>query len=345
MPTPDTVFIDTSVFIAENFFAPDNRIHTLMRLAEEGKINLVLPEITIQEVRKHIISSVRDAWKQFDRVCKVLRNREDIDKWRKTTNEKKECEHILSLLDSFLTSAKVKVLDYSYCTDTAKVFSAYFDRQKPFGEGMKKDEFPDAFVLAALEKFAREVKHNIIVLSQDPDMSGYESKSLSCQDYGEYISKKLVEGIALPAFEEMLESEKVSLEAEIKKEVADYLDDFRVYLTCLRLMDVSDHMVSEVKVDLDTKNYEVLAVTDECIDLELHPEVAFTVDVNYVDYDYAQYDREDGSWYGTEDRVYEVNASTEISLVLRYYYQADDETEPELEIADIDMAALMDVIE
>lgn len=33
MLPPDTVFIDTSVFIAENYFAPDNRIHTLMRLA------------------------------------------------------------------------------------------------------------------------------------------------------------------------------------------------------------------------------------------------------------------------------------------------------------------------
>lgn len=90
MLTPDIVFIDTSVFIAENYFASGNRIHTLMQLAEEGKINLVLSEITVKEVRKHIISSTRDAWKQFDKVCKVFRNREEIDKWRKSTNDKKE---------------------------------------------------------------------------------------------------------------------------------------------------------------------------------------------------------------------------------------------------------------
>lgn len=345
MPTPDTVFIDTSVFIAENYFAPGNRIHTLMRLAEEGKINLVLSEITVQEVRKHITSSVREAWKQFDKVCKVFRNREEIDRWRKSTNEEKERELFLSQLDNFLKTANLIVLNYSYCTDNAQVFTTYFNRQKPFGEGMKKDEFPDAFVLSALEKYAREIKHNIIVLSQDPDMSSYKSTSLSCQDCGEYISKKLVEGVALPAFEEKLESEKVSLKEDIKKQVTDYLDDFRLYLTCLRLMDVSDHMVREVEVDLDTNNYEVIAVTDECLELELHPEVAFTVDVDYVDYDYAQYDREDGVWYGTENNVYEVNGSTEISLVLRFFYQADDDTEPELEIADLDMSALVDVIE
>ena len=103
--------------------------------------------------------------------------------------------------------------------------------------------------------------------------------------------------------------------------------------------------VREVEVELDTDNYEVLRIDDECIELELHPEVIFTVYVDYVDYDYAQYDREDGVWYGTENGVYEVNGSTEIRLVLRYHYQGDDETEPELEIADLDMAALMDVIE
>ena len=102
MPTPDTVFIDTSVFIAENYFAPGNRIHTLERLAEGGKIKLVLSEITIQEVRKHIVSQVRDSWKQFDKVCKVLRNREEIDKWRKSTNDKKEIDHYLSKMDDSL---------------------------------------------------------------------------------------------------------------------------------------------------------------------------------------------------------------------------------------------------
>ena len=155
----------------------------------------------------------------------------------------------------------------------------------------------------------------------------------------------MAEGYALSALDEKLSEEKTSLIEDIKKQVADYLDDSRLYLTCLRLMDVSDHSVREVEVELDTDNYEVLRIDDECIELELHPEVAFTVDVDYVDYDYAQYDREDGVWYGTENGVYEVNGSTEIRLVLRYHYQGNDETEPELEIADLDMAALMDVIE
>lgn len=345
MPTPDIVFIDTSVFIAENYFAPDNRIHTLQRLAEEGKINLVLSEITIQEVRKHIASQVRESWKQFDKVCKVFRNRKEIDVWRKSTNDKKECEHYLSQLDDFLKTPNVTVLDYSYCSDTARVFTSYFERKKPFGEGMKKDEFPDAFALAALEKFAAEAKQSIVVLSDDPDMKGYESKTLSHQECGEYISKKLKEGVVLSALDEKLNEEKANLEKDIQKQVFDYLDDFRIYLNCLRLMDVDDHNVENVGVDLDVDNYEVLRITDEFIEMELNPDVAFTVNIDYVDYDYAQYDREDGVWYGTEKKVYEVNGSTEVRLVLRFYYQTDNDMCPELEIVDLDLEALMDVIE
>lgn len=345
MPTPDTVFIDTSVFIAENYFAPGNRIHTLQRLAEEGKINLVLSEITIQEVRKHIASQVRESWKQFDKVCKVFRNRNVIDAWRKSTNEKKECEHYLSQMDDFLKTPNVTVLDYAYCSDIAKVFTSYFERKKPFGEGMKKDEFPDAFVLAALEKYAAETKQSIIVLSDDPDMKGYESKRLSHQECGEYVSKKLKEGVVLSALNEKLNEEKANLKKEIQKQAFDYLDDFRIYLTCLRLMDVDYHNVEDVDVDLDVEDYEVLGITDEYIELELHPNVAFTVNVDYVDYDYAQYDREDGVWYGTENKVYEVNGSTEVRLVLRFYYQTDNDMYPEIEIEDLDLAALMEVIE
>ena len=345
MITPDTVFIDTSVFVAENYFAAGNRINSLRRMAEEGKIKLVLSEITIEEVRRHIVSQVRESWKQFDKVCKVFRNRKEIDDWRKGTNDKKECERYLSHLEDFLKTPNLTVLDYSYCTDTAKVFTAYFARKKPFGEGMKKDEFPDAFVLAALEKYAAETKHPIVVLSQDSDMLCYESKMLSCQECGGYVSKKLKEGVALQALDEILKEEKADLEKEIQKQAVDYLDDFRVYLSCLHMMDVTDHDVEKVEVDLDVKNYDVVGISDESIEVELHPEVVFTVNVYYADYDFAQYDREDGVWYGIENRVYEVNGSTEVNLVLRLYYQGACEKIPVFEIVDLDLAPLMDVIE
>lgn len=147
---PDLVFVDTSVFIAENFFAPGNRINTLRQLAIDRKITLVLSEITKQEVRKHIKSSVRESWRNFDKSSKALRNRPEVDAWCKSSNEKEEVQYALGLFTEFLSSTGAMVLDYSYCSNVEKVFTDYFEQQKPFAEGMKKDEFLYAFVLVSL---------------------------------------------------------------------------------------------------------------------------------------------------------------------------------------------------
>ena len=51
------------------------------------------------------------------------------------------------------------------------MFDKYFKKTKPFGSNGKSKEFPDAFVLAALEKYA--IKHyidQIVVFSSDKDI-------------------------------------------------------------------------------------------------------------------------------------------------------------------------------
>lgn len=190
MLLPDIVFVDTSVFIAENFFAPGNRLNAVAKLAKEKKIRLVMPEITRQEIYKHIKSAVSQSWKAFNNDSRVFRNNIDIDKWRKGTNEKVETDRILGLFEQFLAETHTRILDYSYCTNAEKVFTNYFQHLKPFGEGQKKDEFPDAFVLTSLEKYSEEQRQRVVVLSTDSDMNEYESKRLMNEEYGRYISKK-----------------------------------------------------------------------------------------------------------------------------------------------------------
>lgn len=343
MIQPDIVYIDTSVFYAENFFAPDNRISSLCKLAKENKINIVLTEITRQEVCRQIKTIVRQSWKAFNRDSRIFRNNSDIDKWRKATNEKKEIEKITSLLDDFLTESHAKILDYSYCSNSEKVFTDYFEGKKPFGEGRKKDEFPDAFMLTSLEKYSLEMGRHIIVLSDDGDMEGYESKLLDYENYGEYVSRKVAEGIALDELAKQLRDEIPLLESKIKDEVIEYLDDFRLYQTLLDLTEVSYQSVNEVMVDIDEDDYEVVSVNDHFIDIEIQPEISFKVDVDYVSYEYAVYDREDGKWYGTEEEKYKVDSSAPIYVQLRFYYDKDHIIDY-IQIEDMDMSSLSDAI-
>ena len=335
MLLPDIVFVDTSVFIAENFFAPDNRINAVAKLAKEKKIRLVMPEITRQEVYKHIKSAVRQSWKAFNKDSRIFRNNFDVDNWRKGTNEKVETDRILGLFKKFLAETHTRILDYSYCTNAEKVFTNYFQHFKPFGEGQKKDEFPDAFVLTSLEKYSEEQRQRVVVLSTDSDMNEYESKRLVNEEYGRYISKKVAEGIALDEMTRLLCDDKPSLIREIRDAATDYLDDFRLYLTRLNLTEVSYHSVNEVDVEFNESDYEIISVNDNYFELEIEPEITFKVDVDYVNYDCG---------YGTEDENYEVNGSTTARATLRYYLGRNSRR-PYLEIDDMDLSSLSDAIE
>lgn len=48
----EIVFIDTSIYIEEDYFAPHNRISTLKNLVSEGLICIVSMEITNREVKR-----------------------------------------------------------------------------------------------------------------------------------------------------------------------------------------------------------------------------------------------------------------------------------------------------
>ena len=343
MVFPDLVFIDTSVYKAENFFAPGNRINSLKQLATEGKIKLVTTEITIQETRNHIQSKVREAWNDFDKESAIFRNHPEIDAWRKSTNKKKEVEYALGLFDDFLEKSKTQILNYAYCTSIEKIFSDYFEKRKPFGEGKKKDEFPDAFVLTSLEKYSSEVYQNVKVLSNDTDMSEYESKCLKHVDYRQYISTKVAEGVALDRVAKKLKEEKMFLEPKINDAVVDYLDDFRLYQTLLDLTEVSYYSIEEVIVDINEFDYEVLSVKANVVEVEIQPEVRFKVNVDNVNYDMATYDREDGKWYNTENETYMVNSETTIRVILKYHSATQNGIDY-LDIEDMDLTPLADAI-
>ena len=51
------VFIDTSVFQEEGFFKPSGKVSKLFNLAENGKLNILMPEITLSLI--HISEPTR----------------------------------------------------------------------------------------------------------------------------------------------------------------------------------------------------------------------------------------------------------------------------------------------
>ncbi|MCA5577318.1 PIN domain-containing protein [Enterocloster clostridioformis] len=158
---PLNVTIDTNIFEANKFdFGTDSTMSLLVKNVQNGKIKLVLSNIVISEVEKHICRRV-------DNVCgkaRKLRNEyldilpeqylTDIGMGiyvqipdKKTIHQKAK-----DIFAKFLEDCKVERLDTG-SINLEEILEDYFAVRPPFENSeKKKKEFPDAFIAEEIKK-------------------------------------------------------------------------------------------------------------------------------------------------------------------------------------------------
>ena len=168
------VFIDTSVFVNENFGLRSAAFRPLLSLARMGSVFVKLTNVTLNEVETKIRESIHAASRELHqkrREVRVLRNFEDgrfaclFD----PLDPDPLARQLWEQLEHELQESAVQVLD-AFQVPPAHVFKSYFGGQPPFGPGRKKNEFPDAFVIRALEDWCRKERESMYVVSSDSHM-------------------------------------------------------------------------------------------------------------------------------------------------------------------------------
>ena len=167
---PKYVFLDTNILDAQNYNFNSVALRTFKDAARATKVTLLLPDPISREIRRHIRERSADALKALNdarRAAPFLskwehfpKNPEDLD-WQVTGIALTEWRQFLQPFD-------VELLNYEG-VDPAKVMEWYDEGVPPFGT-KKKFEFPDAFAVAILDKYAADHSCVIAVVSQDPDM-------------------------------------------------------------------------------------------------------------------------------------------------------------------------------
>jgi predicted nucleic acid-binding protein len=157
------VFIDTEVFISANFKFSSGRLKKVKDLLVANKITIHLTDITIKEVESNIekaVSNLNSLIKDFQNKAKIIQNIEPYDILF-SYDSSKVLESIKADFSKFLKSWQAKD-SYTYiapcinvisinAVSIESIFEKYFTQKAPFKDGKKKNEFPDAFVIAALE--------------------------------------------------------------------------------------------------------------------------------------------------------------------------------------------------
>ncbi|GIM57276.1 hypothetical protein CAPN006_16690 [Capnocytophaga canimorsus] len=180
----ETIFIDTSIFIEQNFIY-GYKIKTIFEQAEKGEIKIILPKLIYDEILNRISIKIEEEVKTTQKLS-LLKNIYENKIGEASLIVKK----FQSVFKETIKRAKVEIIEYP--KDVAiieEIFTNYFQIRPPFGTKSKKCEFPDAFTLKILENWAIEKEKTIKVFSNDNDIKSIESEHLKVEDFGKFVNE------------------------------------------------------------------------------------------------------------------------------------------------------------
>lgn len=286
------IFIDTSIFIGQNYSYHGSVFQNIVRLSANRQARVFITDITLREVISHIeadVSRACQAATKLQKDARILRNITTppyTGLFEKTDADSAVTE-LKRQLNAFLAGASVETISTSDVS-VKTIFDKYFNRQPPFGDGKKKDEFPDAFVLEALEDWCKEHNERMYLVSTDGDLKDHcvnSNNLVTLEKLAEFIS--LVEfhdEILAPTVDALLEKNATAVEESVSQEFLNqgfWIDD-------------QEGDVNEVNVkNIEILDRLVLEVDQNTAAIQVDAKIMFEADITYDDLDTASYDSED----------------------------------------------------
>ena len=158
---PLNVTIDTNIFEANKFdFSIDSTMSLLVKNVKSGKIKLILSNIVISEVEKHLSKCVDDICGKARKLRKEYMNMlpeqylADIgmESYVQILDKDTIRQNAKEIFWKFLEDCNVERLNTDGI-NLEKIIEDYFSLRPPFEDGEKKrKEFPDAFIAEEIKK-------------------------------------------------------------------------------------------------------------------------------------------------------------------------------------------------
>ncbi len=314
---PLNVTIDTNIFISNKFdFSEDSTLSLLVKYVQQNKIKVILSDIVVREVEKHIVD-------KGDELCKLIRkSRKDalsvlpeelirkigvghilLSAKKDDVREKSKAE-----LRRFLDEIKVETIKTSII-DLDSILEDYFSFKPPFEDNdRKRKEFPDAFIANQIRaRFGKDEIIAIVSMDKGLKKACKASKNhLFFSSLGELynaINKEEKE------YEDILNSIK-------RKQflIANMVKKYVLDKNCVEVIGLSydkdgieygyayhDFVVQEMsKASIGIHTID--EITDEKVIATLLVKASIDVLCTYKDYDNAVWDSEEKSYIYVETR-------------------------------------------
>lgn len=283
------IFIDTSIYISDNFNFEGEKYKALIDLVRDRRIQLYTTTITDNEIMSNIVKQIDETRQLVNSITSkayVLRN---TSPFKSVFANKKVVNIALDEVTKQYEEYKKKTNAITIPINTVDVddiFKRYFEELPPFSS-KKKDEIPDAFTLSAVKKWFHEKDDSCYILSKDSDMKNY------CEGDEKLIYQNSIDSLLdIIASEDANYKHIISLFETIQDDVLDLVKD-NLFEQSFELSDL-DGDVNEVDLGEIELSFEPL-ITEIGIDfakisLQIHFE--FVAHCSVFDITASPYDSE-----------------------------------------------------
>lgn len=162
----DFVFLDTSIYVQECFKFKKNKFSKILELCKNKELNLIINHIVYCEVLNQIEKKIEDEYSKLEKIRYLT----DIPNGIRIKNKEYYINKRKIEFDDFLRKANAIYVQVENVGIT-QIFSDYFSKIGAFS--IKDKEFPDAFSVESVRKWAIENKMTAYVISQDEDVKNH----------------------------------------------------------------------------------------------------------------------------------------------------------------------------
>ena len=177
-----TITVDTSIFDQKGLRLNSGALQALSSL-KDRPFDFVLSDTVAKEVLAHLQKAAEEALRASKRaIGQALFAFETAEPGRNDllklmTGGRDPADAAKQRWEGFIDRTGCMILDDAATVETATLFAGYFAGDPPFGSGPKKNEFPDALALHALERAAAKRSGGILVVSKDGDWRAFCERS------------------------------------------------------------------------------------------------------------------------------------------------------------------------
>lgn len=177
------ISLDTNVLRRYNYGLEYGLLNRLEQFAASD-VDFVLSDIVIGEMTAHMLENVKSADQALKKAVRDAGGARDIEKGDREAliedllgkEDAKDC--VARRISEFVKKTRCTTVVSEDHVKVGRVVSDYFDQKAPFEEKeSKKNEFPDAFALQALEAFAVSKGTMAVVVSSDGGWRDFCDKS------------------------------------------------------------------------------------------------------------------------------------------------------------------------